>query len=173
MWDFSLVDPDNRRPVNFELHQQLLAELMTASETKPLTEVCDDLLQNAGDGRLKLWVTMRALNFRREHDDLYRSGSYVPLHVTRGREEHVVAFARHHAGEIAITAVPRFAYTLMRGKEEPPLGSVWGDAELALPPGFMGMRLRNVFTGEQHHAGSSLLCREIFGSFPVALLCGD
>jgi maltooligosyltrehalose synthase len=61
----------------------------------------------------------------------------------------------------------------MRGKEEPPLGSVWGDAELALPPGFMGMRLRNIFTGEQHHAGSSLLCREIFGSFPVALLCGD
>ena len=173
MWDFSLVDPDNRRPIDFELRQHLLDELATASEEKPLADLCRDLLLHVHDGRIKLWVTMRALNFRREHDELYRHGRYVSLHVNRGREEHLVAFARQHNGRTAITAVPRFAYTLMKGKEELPLGSAWGDAELALPHGVEGARLRNVFTGEVHEPGSSLLCRELFGRFPFALLCTE
>jgi (1->4)-alpha-D-glucan 1-alpha-D-glucosylmutase len=173
MWDFSLVDPDNRRPVDFELRQRWLDELTTASEVKPLTDICQELLLRAGDGRIKLWMTMRALNFRRDHDDLCRYANYVPLHVTRGREEHVVAFARQHAAETAIIAVPRFAYTLMRGKEEPPLGQVWGDAELVLPATAEGRRFRNIFTGEVLEAGASLLCREVFGNFPVALLSSD
>ena len=173
MWDFSLVDPDNRRPTDFDLRRQLMDDLTTASEIGPLTDVCRDLVAHARDGRIKLWVTMRALNFRREYEGLYRYGSYVPLQVARGREEHVVAFARQYGGRTAVTAVPRFAYTLMRGKEEPPLGQVWADAELGLPQGLNGARLRNVFTGEVHDAGSSLLCREVFGNFPVALLCSD
>ena len=173
MWDFSLVDPDNRRPVDFEELQCSLDELTKLSDEKPLTELCQQLLVHARDERIKLWVTMRALNFRRDHDDLYRYGSYVPLQVNRGREEHVVAFARQYKETSAITAVPRFAYTLMRGKEELPLGPAWGDAELALPNGVAGKRLRNIFTGEVHDAGSSLLCREIFGRFPFALLASE
>ena len=69
-----------------------------------------------------------------------------------------------------ITAVPRLSYTLMKGKEAPPLGAIWGDSEIALPPEAIGRRLHNVFTGESLTAGESILCREVFANFPVALL---
>ena len=121
------------------------------------------------DGRIKMWVTTRALNFRRNHEELFQSGGYIPLHVTRGREEHVVAFARTTGSRAAITVVPRFAYTLMKGKEEPPIGTVWGDSELVLPPELAGRRIFNIFTGERFNVSDSVLCREIFAKFPVAL----
>jgi len=166
MWNFSLVDPDNRRPVDFDLRIRSADAL---SALPPSREVCRDLLGDYRDGRLKLWTIMRALNLRRRHQSLFRLGTYLPLSVTN-REEHVVAFAREHGGELAIAAVPRFSYTLMKGREEPPIGPVWGDAQLPLPPQAKGRQLRNVLTGESLIAGKSILCRELFGAFPVALL---
>ncbi len=170
MWDFSLVDPDNRRPVNFDLRRQVAAELCGRARSGDLRQVCQELLRDYRDGRLKLWLTMLTLNFRRHHPELFRAGAYLPLHVARGREEHVIAFARHHHGDWAIVAAPRLSYTLMKGREEAPLGPAWGDSELLLPPEISGRRLRNVFTGETFLAEQSFLCRELFGFFPVALL---
>jgi (1->4)-alpha-D-glucan 1-alpha-D-glucosylmutase len=117
-----------------------------------------------------MWVTSRTLNFRRQHKDIFQDGSYLPLSIKRGREEHVIAFARRHAGSVVIAAVPRLSYTLMKGKESPPLGAIWGDSEIALPPEAVGRRLHNLFTGESLTSGESILCREVFASFPVALL---
>jgi len=173
MWDFSLVDPDNRRPVDFNVRTRSADELCRAAQTHDLREVCRDLLLDYRDGRLKLWVIMLTLNFRRRHQDLFRMGSYLPLHATRGREEHVLAFARQHEGELAIVAAPRLSYTLMKGREEAPVSAAWGDAELTLPPEAVGRQLRNIFTGERLLAGESMLCREVFGVFPVALLTLD
>ena len=173
LWDFSLVDPDNRRPIDFDLRQRALGELLENADSGDLTDLCRDLLRNLGDGGAKLWVTAQVLNFRRKHSDLFHLGRYLPLEAARGREEHVVAFARVHGPQAAITAVPRFAYTLMKGKEEPPLGPVWGDSEICLPQQLFGRRLRNVITGEYLNAGESLLCREIFASFPVGLFTLD
>lgn len=173
LWDFSLVDPDNRRPVDFDLRRQLAADLCGRARSNDLRGVCDELLQDYRDGRLKLWVTMLALNFRRQHPDLFRLGTYLPLQATRGREEHVIAFARQHEGESAIVAVPRLSYTLMKGREEAPLGHAWGDSELMLPAEVAGRRLRNILTGERFAAERALLCRELFGHFPVALLTFD
>jgi (1->4)-alpha-D-glucan 1-alpha-D-glucosylmutase len=170
MWNFSLVDPDNRRPVDFGLRVRAAEEFRTRAETGDLLGICQELLRDWRDGRIKLWVTMRTLNFRREHEELFRLGSYLPLEISRGKDEHVVAFARQHAGEMAITAVPRLSYSLMKGKEEPPIGAVWGDSELPLPTEMVGKRLRNVLTDEVFAPAPSLLCREIFASFPVALL---
>ena len=170
MWDFSLVDPDNRRPVDFDQRMRAAEELRTRAASEDPSEISQELLENYRDGRIKLWVTMCALNFRRDHRDLFQLGSYLPLEVARGREEHVVAFARRHAGEIAITAIPRLSCTLMKGREEPPIGAVWDESELLLPPEAAGRRLRNRFTGETIVAGSSLLCRKAFARFPLALL---
>ena len=97
-------------------------------------------------------------------------GSYVPLQVTHGKEDHVVAFARVHKAEAIVVAAPRLSYTLMKGREEPPIGAVWGDSELSLPPESIGKQLRNIFTGEIFPACKSLLCREVFATFPLALL---
>ena len=170
MWDFSLVDPDNRRPVNFERRSRASEELAARAETEPLRQICEELLRNYRDGRMKLWVTMQTLNCRRQHARLFQAGEYVPLNVTRGREDHVVAFARRHASELAVVAAPRLSYTLMKGKEEPPMGAVWGDSELQLPEHVAGANLQNILTGEALFAGRSVLCREVFASFPVALL---
>jgi len=173
MWDFSLVDPDNRRSVDFDLRRQAAAGLCARAKGEDLRDICEDLLQDYTDGRLKLWVTMLTLNFRSRHRALFRLGDYFPLHVTRDRDEHVIAFARQHEGELAITAAPRLSCTIMKGREEPPLGTAWGDSELVLPPAATGRRLRNVFTGERFVPDKSLLCRELFGHFPVALLALD
>jgi (1->4)-alpha-D-glucan 1-alpha-D-glucosylmutase len=170
LWDFSLVDPDNRRQVDFESRQQMLDQLSRDVNGVNAVDLCRDMLRDCRDGRLKMWVTSRALSFRREQKRLFQNGSYLPLRVRRGREEHIVAFARRHSGNVSVTAVPRLSYTLMKGREEPPLGAVWGDSELALPPEAIGKRLHNIFTGERYEVGESILCREVFANFPVALL---
>jgi (1->4)-alpha-D-glucan 1-alpha-D-glucosylmutase len=170
LWDFSLVDPDNRRPVDFDLRSRALTDLFSRAESEGMGELCQELLRNYRDGGTKLWVTMRALNFRRDHPNLFQQGNYLPLQAMHGREEHVVAFARVHESEVAIVAAPRLSYTMMKGREEPPLGAAWGDSELPLPPPAVGKRLRNIFTGEVLTAGSSISCRELFARFPVALL---
>jgi len=173
MWNFNLVDPDNRRPVDFQTRTRLADELRSRSVTEALPSICHKLLRDYRDGRIKLWVTMRALNFRRDHSELFRQGHYLPLEASRGKEEHVVAFTRQYAGEMSITAVPRLSLTLMKGREEPPIGAVWGDTELSLPPHCSGKRWRNILTDEVLTGGRSLLCREVFASFPVALLALD
>ena len=82
-----------------------------------------------------MWVTHQALAFRREHHDLFKAGSYVPLETSGNRREHVVAFARQHQprDEMAIVAVPRLSCSLMRGEMRPPLATMWENTELQLP----------------------------------------
>lgn len=173
MWNFSLVDPDNRRPIDFGERLRAMGELHRQTYTPDVLPLCKRLLGDYRDGQIKLWVTMRGLNFRRERRDLFRMGSYIPLEVCHGREEHVVAFARQYQEEMSITAVPRLSLTLMKGHRQPPVGTVWENSELTLPPDAEGKRLRNIFTGEVLLAGKSLLCRELFASFPVAVLAVD
>jgi (1->4)-alpha-D-glucan 1-alpha-D-glucosylmutase len=173
LWDFSLVDPDNRRPVDYALRRDLLASLRQATYLPPL---CGELMDNWQDGRVKMWTTMRALELRREHPELFHEGTYLPLEASE-MTRHVCAFARVHgknAGreEMAVVAAPRFTYSLMNGKTAAPLAEVWGGATIAVPE--QGPReFENVFTGETVQAeGGSLLCRELFRDFPVALLYG-
>src|SRR5690348_3291267 len=114
------------------MRERLLLELLRQSGEDRLLELCSDLMANYQDGRIKMWVTMRALNFRREHHELFRSGSYTPLTTTNEKQEHVAAFARSYEDRSMVVAVPRFSYPLMRGRVQPPIGDVWGNAELQL-----------------------------------------
>ncbi len=173
LWDFSLVDPDNRRPVDFDLRQRLLADLLARSEQSDLAALCDELLRDYRDGRVKLWTTLRLLRFRRDHQQLFQTGRYSRLVPAVENQGHVIAFAREHDWHMAVAAAPRFAYTLMQGEMRPPLGEVWGKAEIALPQ-HAPSEFVNVFTGEtvRRASGGALLCREIFARFPVALLSG-
>ncbi len=170
LWDFSLVDPDNRRPVDFDIRKKTLSELRTHLE--PATLVCE-LLENYEDGRIKMWITMRALELRREYPSVFQKGTYVPLEGSE-KNQHLCAFARIHEedgrAEAAIVAVPRLAYTLMGGKAELPIGDIWGDATIALPEGPSG-ELRNVLTDKKvATTDRKLACREIFEKLPVAIL---
>ena len=127
MWDFSLVDPDNRRPVDFKLRAACARRSCEhAEQSGDRVALCQELLRNYHDGRIKMWVTMCALNLRRDRKRLFQLGSYLPLQVIHGKEEHVVAFARVHGTRRLSIAAPRLSYTLMKGREEPPIGRSLG-----------------------------------------------
>jgi (1->4)-alpha-D-glucan 1-alpha-D-glucosylmutase len=174
LWDFSLVDPDNRRPVDYERRRRMLQELDRRTEAGDLPSLCAELLGSFPDGRIKLWTTMQALRARRERRELFHLGGYAPLYALGAKREHMVAFAREHNGQVAIVAVPRLSFTLAAGSVRAPLGELWEDLELPVPPQAAEF-LDSVFTGEKIRVTPerTLLGREIFAHFPVALLvCG-
>jgi (1->4)-alpha-D-glucan 1-alpha-D-glucosylmutase len=146
LWDLSLVDPDNRRPVDYELRRRLLAEM------KSLT--VDEIARRGDDGMTKLWTLHQSLHLRREHPEWFRrDAGYTPIEARGRKWEHVVAFQR---GEAVITITPRHPFLL---------GGSWADTSLALPEGAWINRL----SGEGHIGGTVRL-DALLARFPVALL---
>jgi len=178
LWDFSLVDPDNRRPVDYDRRRALLAALRERADCPDRGGVAlaRDLLETSDDGRIKLFVVSRALDFRRAHDALFTNGDYLPLDARGAKADHVCAFARTADGETAIVVVPRLVVGLTGGKERPPLGAdVWGDTWIALPPDHAGRRYRDLFAGEEltvtgRDGTPALPLATLYAHFPVALL---
>jgi len=170
MFDFSLVDPDNRRPVDFALREELLGSVGERESANG--DFVRGLLDHYDDGRIKLWLTQKLLNLRRERRALFTRGNYVPLSAYGSKEENVIAFSRSYQGEFIIVAAPRFAYSLMRGAETPPVGHAWNDTSLRIDVNLATSGLRNFLTGESVPVknGTSLLCRDLFAHFPFALL---
>jgi (1->4)-alpha-D-glucan 1-alpha-D-glucosylmutase len=174
LWDLSLVDPDNRRPVDWERRRQAL-EALTAemAATPDLAALAEDLLKSRDDGRVKLYVTRQALHFRREHADLFATGDYRPLETRGPLAEHLCAFARVSGTAAALTVVPRLLARL--GLEDAPLGpAAWQETRLVLGDDLAGA-YRNVLTGERVDAqpgadGPALAAGEVLARFPVALL---
>ena len=162
-WDLSLVDPDNRRPVDFEKRARILDEL---TQSEPSTALVRELLENWQDGRIKLHVTQRALSLRRDNAALFSEGEYVPLDVTGEYADNVLAFARRHGDAWAIAAVAR----LTANMGALPVGQSWGDTRILLPPGAPA-RWRNVFTNETISTASGALpVEKDFAHLPVSLL---
>ncbi len=162
LWDLSLVDPDNRRPVDFARRAELLGEL-EAGMAVP------DILARADEGLPKLWLVHRALRLRRARPSSFDGrGAYRPL-VARGtRSDHVVAYAR---GEDVVAIVPRLPLGLTGGRPRSDLripAARWRDTTLGLPEG----RWRDQLTGREHVGGERGL-GELLEAFPVALLLRD
>ncbi|MGA7523446.1 MAG: malto-oligosyltrehalose synthase [Acidobacteriaceae bacterium] len=168
MWDLSLVDPDNRRPVDYERRQAALEELQGLEKDRGAAAVCRAVLDRIRDGRVKLWTVHRALALRNRLPEVFRRGKYVPVAVTEGYAEHGIAFTR---GQQVLAVVPRFAYTLMSGKARLPVDDAWGHAELMVPE-MAGAELENVFTGAFARVDEAgrLPLRTVLAEFPVALL---
>ena len=169
LWDLSLVDPDNRRPVDYQLRERMLAHLDELATQQGPAAVAAEVTRDISDGAIKLWATSQVLRMRRAQHALFRHGSYLPLHVAGAGEPHVIACARQYDGKSVIVAVPRFACTLMRGEVALPLGEAWKDWSLSLPSELHG-RYRNIFTGETMTSEGGLPLAEVFGSFPAAVL---
>jgi (1->4)-alpha-D-glucan 1-alpha-D-glucosylmutase len=160
--ELTLVDPDNRRPVDFELRARLLQEFEHLPDPASLATVLHD-------GRAKLWVIWRLLQLRKRLPELFAAGAYMPLEVSGARREHVVAFARSHAAGTLVIAAGRLFVKLLGAPGKLPLGEDWGDAALALPPG--AAALENVLTGERIDAADGVLpLARACAHFPVAAL---
>ncbi|HEX6495634.1 MAG TPA: malto-oligosyltrehalose synthase [Acidobacteriaceae bacterium] len=169
LWDLSLVDPDNRRPVDYGVRERVLAHLDTVAGEQGLTAVAAEVTRDISDGAVKLWTTAQVLRLRRAEHALFRHGSYLPLYVPGPGEQHVIAHARQYEDRAVIVAVPRFACSLMRGEVALPLGQAWKDWALPLPSELRGS-YRNIFTGETMRVEGALPLAQLFGSFPVAVL---
>ncbi|MEP6956713.1 MAG: malto-oligosyltrehalose synthase, partial [Chthoniobacterales bacterium] len=137
-WDFSLVDPDNRRPVDYEQRRAMLTGLTNAQP--------EELLAGWPDGRIKMFLTHRLLHFRREHPDLFLRGSYVPLRTTGAHRDSCVAFAREHESSWIVVIAPRLTARV----GFPPLGESWQDTAVGLPQSAAsGAGAHNLFTGRE------------------------
>ena len=176
IWDFSLVDPDNRRPVDYEKRRAMLAQLrdLRTPDTAGVRALADHL----EDGRCKLYLTWKVLQFRREHEELFRRGEYVPLRVSGEHASNLCAFARHHQGEWLITIAPRLYLRLLGQREQPPLGAdVWENTVIELPRGYnveAGV-LRNLLEGSQVPPARlgerpGIMAAAALACFPVAVL---
>src|SRR4029453_12405754 len=111
IWDFSLVDPDNRRPVDYE-HRRRLLDSLRGKEAESLAR---DLLRSALDGRIKMFVTTGALNHREKNRELFEQSEYLPMQPAGERERHVVSFARRIGAKTTIVIATRFFMRLAPG----------------------------------------------------------
>ncbi len=166
--DFSLVDPDNRRPVDFDARRSLLASLheLEAQGDAELPSAVRELFSAPYDGRAKLWVAMRALGLRHEHAELFAAGDYRPIDAAGARAKHVVAYARHREREGVIVVAGRLFASLGLQPGVLPIGdAAWADTTIGIDFVAPGTVMRNVLTGETLVAQDSRL--------PVARACAN
>jgi (1->4)-alpha-D-glucan 1-alpha-D-glucosylmutase len=175
LWEFSLVDPDNRREVDYKARQRALQLLKKSlGSSTQSTRRLRALTRNMEDGRIKLYTVWKTLHLRNQLPRLFQQGEYIPLRVTGEKAKHVLAFALKLDDQIAVTAVPRLSAELLGGRQELPLGGeIWKDTEVELP--LMARQFAHWFTGESVHAErreetTSIPASALFANFPVVLL---
>lgn len=130
--DYSLVDPDNRRPIDYDCRQEQLAALrsLARTSTERLPALVTSLASNHLDGRAKTWIVLRVLDLRRRDPDLFAYGDYVPVKVTGKREKQVVAYVRRYRNRGLVVASGRLYASLGLEADTPPLGTnVWDDTQ--------------------------------------------
>ncbi len=178
LWAFNLVDPDNRRPVDYDRRRAELQALTASFQSDHnLPQMLQALLARLDDGRAKLFITWKLLSLRRELPALFGDGDYQGLTVQGPQAERLCAFARRHAQREALVLAPIKLAALAPADTDPlPLGeAVWGDTRIRLPEGSEGRGYTHLFTGELHrpeHDGQGpwLPAARILEHFPVALL---
>ncbi|HWT20877.1 MAG TPA: hypothetical protein VN280_18400 [Variovorax sp.] len=175
--DLSLVDPDNRRPVDYELRSRRLDELQAMAGEHDLPMRVHSLAAAPHDGRAKLWFIWRLLSMRRAHAALFREGSYEGLAVEGPLARHVVAFARRHEGRTLVVMAGRlFAAIAGGGANGVPVlpdADAWRGTRVVLPEGLEGATLVNVLTGESLMVeGNGAPLDEAFCRMPWAVFRG-
>ena len=176
LWYCRLTDPDNRGPVDFSLRARTLSELRRRENEVGLKNLAEELTTDKTDGRIKLYLIEKTLNYRAQNRVLFDSGEYLPLEAGGVRSPHVCAFARRMSGRHVIVCVPRLTVTLISDPMSAPVGqAVWNGTELYVPFAEEGTLYRNLFTDgvvrlRRQEGELSLPLGEILDWFPVALL---
>jgi (1->4)-alpha-D-glucan 1-alpha-D-glucosylmutase len=170
LWDLSLVDPDNRRPVDFEKREKHLDYILTKS-TNDLGGLISELLTRKEDGMIKLLLIWRALSARNDNSKTFQKGSYTPLQVTGLWSDHIIAFARSYQEEWILTIAPRLLTSVVKSNEYPLGKEVWKDTRLELSENTPTV-WKNIFTEECIMADKTLFIGDVLKQFPVALLIG-
>jgi (1->4)-alpha-D-glucan 1-alpha-D-glucosylmutase len=177
VWNYSLADPDNRRPVNYDLLRSLLNQLREAEDQK-MENLVDQLIRDPVDGAIKLYVTRSALRFRRANRELFAKGSYTGLRVAGKKHRHVIAFSRSYRQRELVVVAGRF-FALLGADGNLATGEeTWSDTAVVLRKQIAATNYRDVFTGRvvaaQKRKGKLVLSvSEVFRNLPIALLTSE
>jgi (1->4)-alpha-D-glucan 1-alpha-D-glucosylmutase len=176
LWDYNMVDPDNRRPVDYQRRRMMLAEMRRklGEEGVEPAILIKGLLQNHQNGQIKMYLVWKILQMRRRNRSLFERGAYLPIEVVGAKREHLCAFARRSADGSVVTLAARLVSTLSQGAQRGALDpDIWQDTTLVLPGEKPETKYRDVLT-EQVIASrpndSCLAVRDILGLLPVAVL---
>jgi (1->4)-alpha-D-glucan 1-alpha-D-glucosylmutase len=170
LFDLSLVDPDNRRSVDYSIRRATLARVQRSGVK------ISELLEMSRTEDLKFFFILRALEFRRHERVLLERGDYIPLQVIGTKQEHVCAFARTFENKMGVVVVPRLVVGLTGGVKQAPIGEgVWGDTGVVLPSGMRQNSWREIFSGEsvgiaEEQRQRVLRVADILRATPVAIL---
>ncbi|MCG7755799.1 MAG: malto-oligosyltrehalose synthase, partial [Nitrosomonas sp.] len=182
LWEFNLVDPDNRRPVDYSQRQQLLDHIKksVAVPQVRLASAVREFFDDCTDGRAKLYLTWQLLQIRKQWPEVFQNGGYLPLPVSGEHKEHICAFMRQTEAISLIVIAPRWFSRLMTtaDKECPLSEAVWGNAtwiEIAQPVAMVKNHGLNLLTGEtialtEINGTLALAAADALMSFPVALI---
>lgn len=167
LWGFHLVDPDNRRPVDYTLRQQLLAQLGEPGSVVPPATLLADL----HSGLIKLYVTRQLLHVRQQHPQLFDHGEYLPLHGAGTFADHLCGFARIYQGQVLLVLVPRWTFAVARETRVVPVAEHWQETFLELPPLLQqrGGVMINVLSGERLPMAGAMPVSQLLADLPVAV----
>ena len=169
LWDLTLVDPDNRQPVDYGQRHQLLQTMIEESKVEART-MLNKLAQNPFDGKIKLWLTYKLLNFRKENPDLFFKGHYIPMEVEGNLKQHIMGFARNHNDQWLLVVVPLITASLSGKPSGEYLSELdWQNTHVVFPETMNGV-WRNLLTGEKHDINGAISVSEIFCSTGIGLL---
>ncbi len=171
LWELALVDPDNRRPVDFSIRERLLADLDRAAEGD-CEALCRELVAEMSDGRIKLYVLSQGLRFRRRQEELFRSGEYIPLSTSGPAGAQAICFTRRHGAQALVAIAPRL---VTRAWKAEGLGEAFRDCYLPLPPELAESRFRDIYTRRwvqprPRNGSAALRLGELLSVLPVSLL---
>ncbi len=159
IWDYSLVDPDNRRPVDYKRRREILEALPVAAP--------DELMRSWPDGRIKMFLTRHVLQFRREHVDLFQRGEYLPLVPSGTFLDCCVGFARSLAGKWIVVMAPRLSSRI----GFPPVGEQWKDTTIEFPERLSLEHAHDLFTcRELRCEGRLVSISDAMSTLPFAVI---
>lgn len=179
LWRYTLVDPDNRQPVDFAARGFQLDELRQACREGAVPGLARRLLERIEEGRAKLFLIWKALSFRQAEPELFRRGEYLPLEAQGSQAERLCLFLRRRDSALALIVAPRWFAGLPIGPDQLPLGeAAWGDTRILMPAFAPDARLADILSGarlvpETIDGIPSLRMAEVLRDFPVALLKRD
>ncbi|WP_071518772.1 malto-oligosyltrehalose synthase [Geitlerinema sp. PCC 9228] len=172
LWNLSLVDPDNRRAVDYEERLSFLQEIKRRCQTG-MESLLSDLKATRTDGRMKLFLIARGLQARQQYQQVFQYGDYIPLSVTGSFHQHVIAFARLYRGRTVIAIAPRFLTSMISADADPLGEEVWGDTRIELPHNLQSANWRDTLVDLEVAGGETLSVGKVLQVFPVALLVSE
>ena len=169
LWDFSLVDPDNRRAVNYLQREQILKEQLFDEEKLDQENLFEHLWENRYSAEIKLVLTHQLFDLRKQNQELFEKGNYLPLIVKGKYKDNILAFARKHSNSWMITVIPLHLAKICEEQNCEPIKIDWHKTRLKLPSS-VPSEWTNIFSDATGKAEEELLISSIFEKVPFAVL---